>query len=290
MNNNTHKNLPSLETLLSLALKEDCPQDDLTTDFFLPHNSLSEALLIAKEPGIFYGEEVMTTLFDRLGFPQACHFYKKNADKVSASDLICQLKAPLKTMLLAERVMLNFIQRLSGIATTTHAFVTALNNPKIAVLDTRKTTPLFRELERKAVVAGGGHNHRFCLSDMVLLKENHLTEIEKAGKLSQLHTLMSQFKAKYPDKKIEIEIETLDQLKTLDLSLADIIMFDNFSPENIEPGVAICKERNFNALIEISGNVTLQNIHTYAHFPIDRISVGSLTHSPKALDLSLLCQ
>ena len=196
----------------------------------------------------------------------------------------------LKTVLKAERVMLNFIQRLSGIATTTSHFVARLNNPKIHVLDTRKTTPLYRFLERQAVVAGGGENHRLNLSDMVLLKENHLTQLANEGRLHQLHQLMETFKKTHPNIWIEIEIETIEQLQTMDLTLADVIMLDNFNLQTIEPAVKLCKILGFKALIEVSGNVTLDNIGRFSHLPIDRISVGSLTHSHKALDLSLLIQ
>ena len=316
---------PDLKSLLKMALDEDCPQGDITTDFFLSSNSPAKAILSAKEPGIFYGEEVIQTIFEVLcpfqnktgpatlskslqspisigsfhdlkaGFHFETgintniklEFTQKNAATLSNQDVICTLEGPLPILLKAERVMLNITQHLSGIATTTKAFVQALNNPKIDILDTRKTTPLYRSLERHAVLAGGGKNHRFSLSDMVLLKENHLAGIEKAGHLSRLKELMVGFKHQHPTKKIEIEIETLDQLKTLDLSEADYILLDNFNLDLIEPAVTLCQLRGFKAEIEISGNVTLDTISRYAHLPIHRISVGSLTHSPKALDLSL---
>lgn len=279
-----------LETLLLSALEEDCPTGDITTQFFLNQEAKAKATLIAKASGIFFGKIVVETLFKGLQHPYHILWSIQDGQTVNPQDVICTIETTLPILLKAERVMLNFLQRLSGIATTTHAFVKALNNPKIALLDTRKTTPLYRFLEREAVKAGGGTNHRLNLSDMVLLKENHLTQMAHENTLNQLGSLMSHFKTNHPDKKIEIEIETLNQLETLDLHHADIIMLDNFALTDISQAVALCKSRGFKAKIEVSGNVTLETIGQFTALPIDRISVGSLTHSPKALDLSLLIQ
>ena len=279
-----------LHDLLLNALNEDCPQGDITTEWFLSQAASGTAKLISKDHGVFFGKLLIESIFEVLGGTDSISWFAYDGASVQPNDPICTIQGPLKTILKAERVMLNFVQRLSGIASTTHHFVTRLNNSRIQVLDTRKTTPLYRFLERQAVLAGGGFNHRLNLSDMVLLKENHLTQLAHEGRLSQLPQLMNNFKKQHPHVWIEIEIETLDQLHSMDLTHADVIMLDNFKLPNIEPAVKICKDRGFKALIEVSGNVTLDTIAQFSQLPIDRISVGSLTHSPKALDLSLLIQ
>ena len=169
----------------------------------------------------------------------------------------------------------------------TATYVKTLNNSAIAICDTRKTTPGLRFLEKAAVKAGGGVNHRFNLSDMILIKENHLAVLEKAGGLTSLTTLIDQAKQRQPNLKAEIEIENIQQLHDLDLSLCDYIMLDNFSIADIPQAASLCRQLYPKAKIEVSGNVSLTTISSYRHLDIDRISVGALTHSVPAFDISL---
>lgn len=277
----------STQILFSNALQEDCPEGDVTCDLMLDTpKQESSAQLIAKETGVFYGEVFFSavSMLSSVRSDLKC----QDGDAFDTGDVIAILTGPVADLLKIERVLLNFLQRLCGIASKTRLFVTALDDNTISILDTRKTTPLFRSLEREAVVAGGGVNHRLNLSDMVLIKENHLTAYLKTHPASELGTLFANFKKNNPDKKIEIEIETLSQLNAYDLSAVDYILLDNFAISDIPNAAQICSERGFTAEIEISGNVTLDTIQKYRGLPIDRISVGSLTHSVKATDLSLL--
>ncbi|MFT5171727.1 MAG: nicotinate-nucleotide pyrophosphorylase (carboxylating) [Candidatus Marinamargulisbacteria bacterium] len=276
--------------LLKNALDEDRPETDITSAYFLPENPDVTASIISRQTGIFYGEEIIHAIFKVIGEKVDLNIFCPNGSPLEKNQRICSLKGPIKPILLAERVMLNFIQRLSGISTTTAQFVEELDDPSIKILDTRKTTPLLRSLERNAVKAGGGVNHRFSLSDMVLLKENHLSQWISKNTPQSLADRIARFKKENPDILVEIEVESINQLTALDLSSADIIMFDNFSLPQIEEGVTVCKNQNYQAEIEISGNVSLETIHQYAGLDIQRISIGSLTHSVRALDLSLLIQ
>ena len=180
------------------------------------------------------------------------------------------------------------IQKLSGIATLTKAFVDALDNPNISVLDTRKTTPGLRFLEKEAVLAGGGVNHRLSLSDMVLIKENHLSLLAKEAHVNTLPDRIKDFKTRHPSFTIEIEVTSLAQLTSIDFSYIDFVLLDNFSIEDVKKAVSTCKKSASHLKIECSGNITLKTIGYYRNLNIDRISVGSLTHSAGALDMSLL--
>lgn len=275
--------------LLTNALYEDCPDDDISANLVLDEKQEGKAKIVSKSKGIFYGEEVIEALFHICDPHAKITILKHNGDTVAPGEIICTIKSYSKTILKIERVLLNFLQRLSGIATITHQYVQYLHNPNIHILDTRKTTPMMRFLEKKAVVAGGGYNHRFSLSDMVLLKENHLHELRKAHQIHRLGQIIHDFKKANPRVLVEIEIETLQELNELDLSDVDIIMFDNFSLEDIPKAILLCQEKGYHAQLEVSGNIGFDNIHLYAHFPIHRISIGNITHSVKALDLSLLC-
>jgi len=275
--------------LVSSALYEDCPNEDISANLVLDNEQEGRAKIIAKSDGVFYGTEIIDTLFHISDSHANIVIYKRNGEKVISGDVICDIRSYSKTILKIERVLLNFLQRLSGVATTTRAYVDKLNNPSIQILETRKTTPMLRFLEKKAVVAGGGFNHRFSLSDMVLFKENHLHELRKSDKLHELPLIFKKFKNENPGTKVEIEVEQLDELKEWDLSGVDIIMFDNFSLSDIPKAIKICQEKGYPAQLEVSGNITLENIHLYRDFEIQRISIGALTHSYKVLDLSLLC-
>ncbi len=269
-----------IKDLIDLALKEDCPDVDLTSRYFVPENGPGTAAIIAKESGIFFGSDVLHTLF------KDTHLFKSDGSEVTPGDKICEIRDSAHNLLLGERVLLNLVQHLSGISTLTSQFVQRLNNPNIKILDTRKTTPLWRSLEKQAVVAGGGHNHRHSLSDMVLIKENHLTAFLKTHTASELPKFFQKFKLEHPTIPIEIEIESMQQLDEFDLRLVDYILLDNFALAEISAAIEKCKK--YSAEIEISGNITLDNIHHYSHLEIHRISVGQLTHSARALDLSMV--
>ena len=280
--------LLTLTDIINAALREDMPDGDVTTNLMVSLPSVTSARLISKEAGIFYGAEVIDEVCRIVDSQIEITHHIGNGSPVQKDDVITEFKGLDSSLLIAERVMLNFAQRLSGIATRTRSFVDRLDSPTIHVLDTRKTTPLFRFLERRAVVAGGGFNHRLNLSEMVLIKENHLSSFLSKNQVSRLPVMFSSFKAFFPEIPIEIEIETLDQLRQFELSRVDCILLDNFSLEDIPTAVQICKDRGFRAQIEVSGNVTLETIALYRDLPIQRISVGALTHSVPALDLSLL--
>ncbi len=276
----------ALHTLIQMALDEDCPSTDVTIDCLLTQNSNICARLIAKETGVFYGENIVSTIINIVDPSIAFTSHIKDGQTVNTAHPLFTFEGPAFSLLKIERVMLNFLQRLSGIATTAQHYVSRLNKPNIHVLDTRKTTPGYRFLEKEAVKAGGAYNHRQNLSDMVLIKENHLEQLD--NEKGQLKDRLQNYKQAHPNKKILIEIETLNQLDTYPLENIDIIMFDNFSIPDVNTGIAILTKRNIPAQIEISGGITLENIASYRDLAIHRISVGALTHSVKALDLSLL--
>ncbi len=277
-----------IETLIKETLKEDCPTYDITTALCATTSETATAELFAKESGCFYGSALISSFCEIMQPTLSFILHCKDGDSIQKGDRLLTLSGSTHSLLKIERSLLNFLQRLCGIASLTQAYVTTLNNDQIKVMDTRKTTPLLRDLEKAAVRAGGGHNHRFSLSDMVLIKENHLKALEKGDGLDHLGAKLRQFKQNAPDCLIEIEIETLNQLEELELNEADIIMFDNFLIEDIKKGVEICNNRGYKAEIEVSGMISLDTITHYRDLPIQRISVGKITHSVKALDLSLI--
>lgn len=277
----------TLPELIRYAYQEDIPTTDITCDLTIQKGIECTATIISKANGIFFGTEVVTLCLATVDSRLSAAVLISDGDAISKGQPIVRLAGPLDKMVQLERVLLNFIQRLSGIATMTSQFVTTLNNPAIKILETRKTTPLLRDIEKQAVVAGGGTNHRKNLSDMVLIKENHLIALQNTGTLHTLRDRIAQFKSSHPSTRIEIEIETLQEIETLPLEMADIVMFDNFSMEMIESGAKKMKALGVSAEIEISGNVTLDTIASYRDLPIHRISVGALTHSVPSLDLSM---
>ncbi|MBT5855502.1 carboxylating nicotinate-nucleotide diphosphorylase [bacterium] len=281
---------PSLTKLIRMALEEDIPNGDISTELVVPNDQQSEAVIIAKAPGAFYGSQVMTMIMDQVDPASSLSFEVKDGDTFLKGDSLIHLSGATHSLLKAERTLLNFLQRLCGVASQTKRFVDALDSPNIHVLDTRKTTPGWRDLEKAAVLAGGGMNHRQGLSDMVLLKENHLSALDSQGRLNDLGQLILAFKTQHPGVLVEVEIETLDQLETLSLDHVDMLLLDNFALDQIHPAVSILKKRGLSPDIEISGNITLDTISKYRGYPIHRISVGALTHSVPALDLSLLFQ
>lgn len=271
-------NLFNIDTLIKEALSEDISYIDLTTEAIVQDNSSSVAHLIAKEQGIISGIYVFKRVFDLLGNVE-CEIYFKDGCYVNKGDIICKLTGNTKNILIGERTALNFVQRMSGIATLTNKFVKQLDGTKTKLLDTRKTTPTLRTLEKYSTSIGGALNHRFNLSDGILIKDNH---IKAAGSIKNAVELVRQ---RYGNiKKIEVETETIDMVKECLECNVDIIMLDNMDIETIKTALSIIDNR---ALVEVSGNITLDNIQEIAKLGVDYISTGYITHSYKSLDLSL---
>ena len=279
-----------INNLIKQALAEDAPNGDITVDSLIPEKQAATAQIIAKESGIFFGHSILDLAFKQADKHAIVTLYKNDGDAIKAGDLICRIESNHNAILLVERSALNLIQRLSAIATLTKTYADTLNNPKIKLLDTRKTTVGLRALEKAAIVAGGGSNHRMGLSDMVLIKENHLSILEKNGQLDKLAQKLEHFKAKHPTINIEIEIETLEQLKQFPLHLVQYILLDNFSLDTLKSAISYCRTHYPNADIECSGGITLDTIQQYSDLDIDRLSIGALTHSVTAFDFSLLME
>jgi nicotinate-nucleotide pyrophosphorylase (carboxylating) len=275
----------AIQHLFQHALNEDAPTSDITSDWLLDANTQATAQAVIKSPGIFFASPVLTDCLQAM--PNvAIEQCIPDGAPVSPNDIALRLQGGLQDILHIERTLLNFIQRLSGIATITHQFVTALNDPSIQVLDTRKTTPLLRAYEKQAVRAGGGYNHRFGLHDMMLVKENHLKAYK--NEWHRLNEKLAQHKKTFPHIQIEVEVASIDLLQVLDVANIDIIMFDNMTISELTHCLAVLNERPAPPLVEVSGNIALSTIGRYRGTGINRISVGSLTHSVTALDVSLL--
>lgn len=267
-----------IDKIIKDALIEDIPNEDITTNCIIDENSKSTVELICKEDGIIAGLKVFERVFHILGDVDV-QLYKNDGDKVYKKEKVAFLKGSTRSLLMGERIALNLLQRMSGIATTTNKYVEEIKGTKAKLLDTRKTTPNLRILEKYSVKVGGGENHRFNLSDGVMLKDNH---IAAAGGITNAVNLAREYSSFV--RKIEVETENLNMVKeALDVK-ADIIMLDNMDLETAKKAVEIINNK---ALIEFSGNVTLDNIRKIAQIGVDYISVGALTHSSKILDLSM---
>ncbi|ENK0836845.1 carboxylating nicotinate-nucleotide diphosphorylase [Clostridium botulinum] len=267
-----------VDEILKSAIKEDLSFEDITTESIVKENRKAKVDLIAKEDGIIAGLEVFRRVFLLIEDVDA-KFYIKDGDKVHKDEKIGEVFGNVKTLLTAERVALNFLQRMSGIATLTRQFVDELKSTKTKLLDTRKTTPNLRIFEKYAVRVGGGFNHRFGLNDGILIKDNH---INAAGGIKNAIALAKN-SAPFV-RKIEVEVENLEQLEEALDCKADIIMLDNMSLDMMKEAIYIIDGR---AITEASGNVTLDKIKNIGNCGVDYISTGSLTHSFKVLDLSM---
>jgi len=270
------------KVLIRLALNEDVRTGDYTSLWTLPAEQVQTAKLIAKEDGVIAALAIIELVFDELGGKVQIETYVQDGDFVKAGDQIANITGETKTLLSGERVMLNFLQQLSGVATITNKFATALKGGKTKVLDTRKTIPGFRTLQKYAVLAGGGSNHRMGLWDMVLVKDNH---IAAAGGVLQAWEAVK--KQNTQNLKVEIEVENLEQLKLLLGLGVNRIMLDNMSNDLMREAVRIVRESGDPVELEASGNMTLERVKELANVGLDFISVGALTHSVKALDISM---
>jgi len=271
-----------IDELIDLAFAEDIGDGDHTTLCCIPDTAMGKSRLLIKEPGILAGVEIARKIFHRFDPDLKMTVYIEDGTAVKPGDVAFVVEGRVQSLLQTERLMLNVMQRMSGIATMTHRYVKKLEGLHTCILDTRKTTPGMRMLEKEAVKIGGGVNHRIGLFDMILLKDNHVDfagGIENA--ISRCHDYL---KAKGKDLKIEIEVRNLDELKeVMRVGGVDRIMLDNFSPELTKEAVKIVGGKYE---IESSGGITFDTIRDYAESGVDFVSVGALTHSVKGLDMS----
>lgn len=267
-----------VDEIINRALIEDIPYGDITTNSIISENSLATAKLICKEDGIICGLPIFNRVFELLGEVEFTPLVKEG-EKVNKGMLLGTLKGSTLKILSGERVALNILQRLSGIATITNKYVKEVSGLNTKVLDTRKTTPGLRYIEKYAVQIGGGENHRFSLSDGILLKDNHIAYAGGIKEAINAARNSSSFV-----RKIEVEVESKEQVIEALEAGADIIMLDNMTPEMVGDMVRLINKQ---ATIECSGNITLETIRAYAESGIDYISSGALTHSVKSLDISL---
>ena len=267
------------DQLIRMALQEDITSEDVSTNAVMPTEVKGTVDLIAKEDGIIAGLDVYARVFQMLDEKTESDFKCKDGDEVKKGELMATLTGDIRVLLSGERVALNYLQRMSGIATYTRQVAKLLEGSKVTLLDTRKTTPNCRVFEKYAVRVGGGCNHRYNLSDGVLLKDNH---IGAAGSITKAITMAKEY-APFV-RKIEIEVETLEQVKEAVEAGADIIMLDNMTPEAMKQAVELIDGR---AQTECSGNITKENIARIREIGVDFVSSGALTHSAPILDISM---
>ena len=267
------------DELILQALREDITSEDITTNSVMPHYQAGEVDLICKQDGVIAGLEVFKRVFELLDPATELTFCCKDGDTVKKGEKLGLVRGDIRVLLSGERTALNYLQRMSGIATYTREIADLLKGTKTKLLDTRKTTPNMRIFEKYSVKVGGGYNHRYNLSDGILLKDNH---IGAAGGVKEAVRMAKEY-APFV-RKIEIEVESLDMLKEALEAGADIIMLDNMSVEDMKAAVALCRGK---AETECSGNVTRENVARLVDIGVDYISSGALTHSSPILDLSL---
>lgn len=269
-----------IQRVVDMALEEDAPFGDLTSQTLVPQTAVAHADLVAREPGVFAGAEVFEVAMMTLDPTVKVTLEAADGDRFETGAVLAHVEGPARAVLQAERVALNLVQRMTGIATLTATYVEAVAGTQARVVDTRKTTPGLRALERHAVRCGGGHNHRYSLSDAVMAKDNHFAVIP------DITAALIRAKADLPHTThIEVEVDRFEQLDAvLDSGAAGTIMLDNFSLDDLRAGVAKIAGR---ALVEASGGITLDTIADVARTGVDVISVGALTHSVRALDLGL---
>lgn len=272
-------NEKDMDPVIKLALEEDMPKGDITSESIVPSGAMSKAVMIAKERGVAAGIDVACRVFFIIDKKVKCTKCLNDGDPVKKGDVLVRVEGPSVSLLKGERTALNFLQRLSGVATKTEKYVKEVRGTRTKILDTRKTTPGMRLLEKHAVKMGGGENHRFSLSDMVLIKDNHL---QLAGGIRQA----VQRAREHVNKGIKIEVETtsLKEVKEALESGADIIMLDNMSLEEMSRAVTWVAGR---VPLEASGNITRRRLRELSRLGIDYISAGALTHSYESLDISM---
>jgi nicotinate-nucleotide pyrophosphorylase (carboxylating) len=272
-----------IEEVVQRALNEDAPWGDVTSERLIPASATATAELSAREAGVFCGADVFAAAFLLTDPSLDVQLFLEDGDTFVAGQELGVVSGSARAVLTAERIGLNFAQRMSGIATLTAKYVAAVAGTKARIVDTRKTTPGLRAFERHAVVSGGGRNHRFSLSDAVMAKDNHLAILTAGGK--DLTTELRRVKSELPHTmKLEVEVDRLDQIPAVLAAGVDIIMLDNFNLDDMRTGVALIAGK---AIVEASGGVNLDTVAAIAATGVDVISVGALTHSARALDLGL---
>lgn len=274
----------TIEEIIKQALAEDLGDGDHTSLSTIPKNAIGKAQLKIKEAGIIAGVEIAKEVFKAVDNTTIFKLHIQDGTKVKPGDIVFDVEGKSISLLSAERLALNFLQRMSGIATSTNKIMEILSGLNTKVLDTRKTTPLMRQLEKYAVKAGGGENHRMGLYDMIMIKDNH---VDFAGGISNAISAANKYlKEKGKNLKIEIEVRDFVELQqVLDHGMVDRIMLDNFTPPELKKAIDLIN-RKYET--EASGGITIENIRGYAETGVDYISVGALTHHIRSLDMSLL--
>jgi len=267
---------------IAAALKEDIGKGDITTEFFVPEALHARGRIVAHESAVVAGTATAAEIFRKVDQATDVQIVRPDGEPVVAGDIVIEVRGLARSILKAERVALNFLQRLCGIATLTRQFVDAVGNHPAKILDTRKTTPGLRALEKAAVVAGGGVNHRSGLFDMVLVKDNHLAAL---GGLSGFADQIRRLRKERPNVRIEVEADDLEQARAfVEIEDIDVILLDNMVPAQIREALAL---RRNNIKFEASGGITLKNVRRIAATGIDYISIGALTNAARAVDLGL---
>ena len=273
----------TVNRVVGAALEEDAPWGDLTSTTLLPADATATADLVAREAGVFSGGEVFAAAFRLTDTALDVDVHVGDGDDFAAGDVLASVSGSARSVLTAERVALNFTQRMSGIATLTAAYVAAIDGTGARIADTRKTTPGLRAFERHAVESGGGRNHRYSLSDAVMAKDNHLAVLKRSGR--DLATALREALSRLPHTThVVVEVDRLDQIEAVLDGGAHTVLLDNFSIDDLRAGVALIGDR---ATVEASGGVNLDTVGDIARTGVDVISVGALTHSARALDLGL---
>ncbi|WP_439692214.1 carboxylating nicotinate-nucleotide diphosphorylase [Curtobacterium sp. SP.BCo] len=273
----------ALRRVIETALEEDAPWGDVTSETLIPADATATATLAAREPGVLSGGGVFVAVMHAVDPAIVAELHVSDGSRFGAGDVLATVTGPARAVLRAERVALNLTQRMSGIATATAAYVAAVSGTRARIVDTRKTTPGLRALERYAVRCGGGHNHRTSLSDAVLAKDNHLAVLLSRGTAVE-DAIRSARERLGHTVHLEVEVDRIDQIEPVVHAGVDTIMLDNFTTAALVEGVAIVDGR---ALVEASGGVSLDTVAAIAATGVDVVSVGALTHSARALDLGL---
>ncbi|WP_295823343.1 carboxylating nicotinate-nucleotide diphosphorylase [uncultured Microbacterium sp.] len=273
----------AIDRVVTAALDEDAPWGDLTSETLIPENAVARAELVARVEGVFSGAAVFAAAFTLTDPSTSVKQLVSDGERFSPGDTLAVVTGPARAVLTAERIGLNFVQRMSGIATLTARYVAEVAHTGARIVDTRKTTPGLRAIERQAVRDGGGHNHRFSLSDAVMAKDNHLAVLTAQG-LSVTQALEGAIARLPHTTHVEVEVDRLDQIDAVLAAGVGTIMLDNFSLDDLRTGVARIAGA---AQVEASGGVSLETVRAIAETGVDVISVGALTHSASALDLGL---
>jgi nicotinate-nucleotide pyrophosphorylase (carboxylating) len=291
----TELDLEKIKDIVQLAIKEDIGDGDITSKIFIPDGSKTEGMLIAKEAGVVAGLPVAGYVLSQIDENLILTSNIEDGSRVKKGTIIGSVKGLTLSLLSAERLVLNFLQRLSGIATVTNRFAEKIKGYRTQIMDTRKTAPGWRYLEKYAVRVGGGINHRMGLYDQILIKDNHLKTMGSEKENGAISRFVRKAREQIENGMlIEVEVEDLCQIKEVMDAGVDIILFDNMEPSKIREAVGMVKEFEKNQgagtgnaiLTEASGNITIENVEEYADAGVDRISVGAITHSARALDIS----